>query len=338
MIVEGIRDFEDRVKAHLDGGSPEYPFQKDWNNIALRFREVMAESRPILNMQSSSDLFGSSTPSRLKHVEPISVSSGEEDECLPDAASTPQAEKRQLFQSTPSKRVAEEAEETPSKRRMTDIPSCTPDRSVARNPPRDRSFAVRFELHEIRGIIQDAHIGLPGQIDPKATDRMIKLSLMFWEKPLDRFLDETEKLCENMLVEQIGDMFRRWRRTRFYDRVVEICASFLKDAMNSQRQAAKRSQQLELHRPTAFNKEALGLINDRSRIEVQDARRNFRAKIYLSKHFSRNSKGNGAPPKERLAKFCEENLAKVTDTQLGPDPYSQEVELMSVSKSRETLF
>ena len=99
-----------------------------------------------------------------------------------------------------------------------------------------------------------------------------------------------EKLCENMITQQSGEMFQGLRWTRFY---VKIYASFLKDAMNSQRQAAKRSQQLELHKLTAFNKKALG----RSPIEVHDAHITFHRIIRV-------------PVDQRLAKFYEKNLAK----------------------------
>lgn len=58
LIIQCLNDFETNIKRLIDGDistlvNEEVPgrfFWKEWNNLAMKFRGVMAESRPALQM------------------------------------------------------------------------------------------------------------------------------------------------------------------------------------------------------------------------------------------------------------------------------------------------
>ena len=312
-IRESVFEFEVALKNHVDGGIREYPFQKGWKKLALEFWRIMTESRPILQLRETANSSGgTSTPMRQSQPEPISLDSDDEAE---------------TSVSTPRKRPAKEAKITPSKRRMIDIPAFTPEKSTTRFSGQSRPFATSFSLKEIHDIIQDAPTTFQTDVDPRARDRMIRMSQQSWEKPLDQFLDRTECLCREMVLEQIASSFGCWRQTPLYSLVEETCVSFLESIMANQRLTAKKTLKLELYKPVAFDSQALIQAQEKARLEVQSRRRDFLAGNHLRKILQRNNKPVEGPG-------WEEKVAKVNDEELGPDPYSREVSLMGVRISK----
>lgn len=295
--MQSLNDFETNIKKLIDGDisifiDREIPgsfFWKDWNNLAMTFRGVMAESRPVLLMRDPTDPVGVPTPIQQRHPETIEL----EDD----------------FSDT------ETGSRFGRKRRRTSVASS------------DRPFATKFSLRQIREIMREGVPGLPGQIDTRTVDRVIRLSLQKWDKPLDQFLSQVEQLCRDMFMKHANQIFGRWRVTGLYTRVVEICSSFLKDAMASQRKAAQRALKLELHKPASFNAEGLKMAEEQALDQIMTNRHSYRATIFVRHQEQRNVKGSGGLSRE-------DRIGKVSETQLGPDPYSQEVHLIGVSQFR----
>ena len=315
LILQCLNDFESNIKKLIDGDIPiiyngenqDFFFWKEWNSLAITFREIMAESRPVLMMSDSTDSVGMHTQTQPRHPETIDL-----DEELSDTGIASQSgQKRRYTYDT-----------TPSKRRLTEIPFVSPEK----NAGSDRRYAVRFRLWQIRDIIREGVPGLVGQIDTRTVDRVIRLSLAKWDQPLDQFLQQVEKLCCDMFMKQIDQIFGRWRATGLYTQVVRICSSFLKDAMAAQRAAAKRALQLELHKPASFDAEGLRIAEEKAIREIEANRHNYRAWVFVTQQEQRNVKGGSGLSRE-------DKVAKVSGSQLGSDPYSQEVRLIGVSQS-----
>ena len=319
LVVQSLNDFETNIKKLIDGDISTlvagevsgWSFWKAWNNLAMTFRGVMEESRPLLMMDDSTDSMRSSTKHR--HPETIDL-----DEELSDTEIPSQyGSKRRRLSKSPHERTTKEEEPT--------LPLSIPEKNGSKIINSDRRFTTRFSLTLIRDIIQEGVPGLPGQIDTRTVDRVIQMSLQKWSKPLEQFLNRVERLCSDMFMKHINEVFGRWRPTGLYTRVVEICSSFLKDAMASQRQAAQRALQLELHKPACFNAEGLKMADEKALSQIQASRHHYRALLYVNQMEQRTTKGNIGLSKE-------DKIAKVSDTQLGSDPYSQEVHLMGVSQ------
>ena len=78
VIERCISLLSQKLQIHIEGGSPEHPFVKDWLKVAYEFRKEIADSRPVLQMpstrvtrQTSEDAFPlkvSDTPTPTKKI------------------------------------------------------------------------------------------------------------------------------------------------------------------------------------------------------------------------------------------------------------------------------
>ena len=334
-VLEKIIEFDNEIRLQIDGGSQGYAFQKEWHQLAENFRGVLAESQPILMM---SDLYrdsnadgeaehrlesplpsgpGQSPASRLSAPR-VYMTIDDDDEDMVQSPSNNKRRHNSLAQVTPRKKPTVTPKSIAQRTPMHQIPAFEPSTGNDNRRP----FARRFNLYEVRGIIQDAHIGLPGQTDPRAIERIVQLSIQTWEQPLHHFMAQTEDLCLQMIRSHVDKTFISWQRTRLYDNFHNICEEFVKDNMNAQKQAAERARLLELHKPMTFNKEAVELAYAKGRTKAEQGRQYHRAKYYIEQHMKDSS--------QNLT--LDEKIAKVLEAKrLGPDEFSKEVEIIGVS-------
>lgn len=115
-----------------------------------------------------------------------------------------------------------------------------------------------------------------------------------------------------------------WNNTLIHYEAERICGSFLEQAMVEQRRIVTRILDWEMYKPMAVIAEAITAVTEKASIMLQTRRREYRALKYLEQQ---DSNGNQTSSRQNKA----DRLAKITDAQLGTDPYSQEVLAISVS-------
>ena len=321
MLYGKLMKLEFELTKHFDGGFQDCPFQREWHHLSLEFRECLKNLYPLVTVTAlqtpsrkahSSTFVGGmpSTPTPIRQLAPISIDSDSDSE-MPvkrGSASKPRLPKKRPHSSTQS---------TPQKAaRLSEIPASRMDKTGRK----------QFELDEIRRILQDYYVGLPGETDPKATERMIKLSMAHWEDPLIEYIDTSGKLCETMIYERVLDVFGHLQNTQFYSELTEICASFLDKAIDDQRKIAKQILGWELKKPKTLNEVAIEVAKQNAVEYLSKKRRESLAKTYLDQEEERTGKQTTG-----LAR--QDKIAKVTDAQLGPDPYSLEIKVMGVGES-----
>ena len=256
----------------------------------------------------SGELPGTPTPSR--NLAPISVDSDSDNEDLPKISP---ASRKRIAQ----KRPHPSAQSTPQKvARMSEIFRFKTEK-IGRK---------QFELDEIRGILQDHYIGLPGETDPKATERMIQLSIAHWEDPVNQYISRTGDLCQNMVYERVLSVFGHRQNTQFYSELTDLCGAFLSKAVDDQLKIAKQILSWELKKPKTLNEVAIEVAKDKAIEYLQKKRRDCLAKAWLDQEEERTGKQTTG-----LARV--DKIAKITDAQLGPDPYGLEIKAMGVSQS-----
>lgn len=330
-ILEKILEFNGEIGRQIEGGFQDYPFQKEWYRLAMEFRGVLAESQPILVMSdlhlsskgdaNADDCFATPLAVRPPPPQTTYISIDDEDVMMESSPSNKKQKKRPLStapHSTPRKKPAMGVEHILERPPIFQIPAFDEQANICS----DRPFACRFGLHEIRSIIQDAHIGLPGQTDPRAIDRIIRISMQSWDQPLRKFMTQTEELCMAMIRLHIDITFAHWQRTRLHDKIHMICGAFVKNRMVLQSQAAERARLLELHKPMTFDNEAVEVAYARAREKTQRARQRLRARDYLE-HQMKDSNQN--------LTLAEKINKVIANNSLDPDEYSKEVEIMGVS-------
>lgn len=338
-VLEKIIEFDGEIRRQIEGGYQDYSFQKEWNRLAMDFRGVLAESEPILVM---SDLFRPSnpdasaehrlesplsirprqSPASRRNAPPVFMTIDDEDEDMVESPSTNKRRHANSANTTPRKKPAIAAKPVAQPPQPPIPINQIPAFEASTSSDCDRPFARRFSLHELRSIIQDAHIGLPGQTDPRAIDRIIKISMQAWGEPLRKFMGQTEELCLGMIRSHVDTTFALWQKTRLHNMLHIICEAFVKDRMTLQMQAAERARLLELYKPMTFNKEAVESAYAKGRTKALQGRQYYRARDYVEQYMKDSSQNLALD--DKIAKVLEAN-------RLGLDEYGKEVEIIGVS-------
>ena len=150
-------------------------------------------------------------------------------------------------------------------------------------------------------------------------ESMCKSSIQHWNELTLKFLDQTENLFARMILQRLDNVFGPWNSTKLYAILFDTCSAFVRTAMLDQRTASTRNFDLEVYKPMTFNEETIKQASDKAEVLLRERRRRQRADVFLQQNESKNSKSS-----------WEEKVSKVTDQQLGEDPYKQEIMIMSV--------
>ena len=146
-----------------------------------------------------------------------------------------------------------------------------------------------------------------------------------WKDLTSHFLDQTEELLTHMIAQRLDDVFGMYKSTKLYESISKTCDSLVQKAMAQQRSASERNRELEVFSPMTFNEEAYKQASDKAKDTLQERRRRNRADVFLQ--------GSGSLSGIAFTQQAwDEKLSKVTDSQLGEDPYKQEIETMSVCR------
>lgn len=179
-------------------------------------------------------------------------------------------------------------------------------------------------MQGVREMTNAVNTGIPGSRDPKVTERMFQNSTTHWKDLLDAFLLKTESLCDNAVMELLQGIFAKWQLTALHDKVFEIAASFLRQAMIEQRADARRFLDRELRKVITLNKEAKVAAEQEHLVELRHqvleilARREVaQEEVQTKKQFAESAKK--AMVKEKIAS------GKVTI-----DRYYQEIQEIAV--------
>ncbi|KAL8720623.1 MAG: hypothetical protein Q9181_007883 [Wetmoreana brouardii] len=329
-VLEKIMVFEHELRHHLEGGGKEYPFQKEFFAAAVRFRHTMGFSYPRLSLgdlhltgQSQLPFRLSSTPTpSARRSEIIPIDSEDDVDATQQLTPTPLSKRKQ-----PTTKPSQSQNSPPKRARLHEIPKYVPNQegvassSESVNIHHRAPFARRFTLSEIRSILQDAHIGLPNQIDPKATKRMIAESLSLWDPPLDELLEFTNRTCLALILDQASSVFGAWNGTQFFDLALEVCRSFFEETFDKQVASAKRMLHIERQMALTLHEDSMRAASEQAFAKLDGACRIERAKAYLMRHDAWDEDANDRTKADKLA--------KVTDAQLGANPFIHELRALS---------
>ena len=314
-VMSELMRFERQLKENIDGSQKANPFQKEWNAMAKKFRQDLADSRPVLvfsstrSLQQDQSMCGTPSPitPTAKSTVPITIVSDDSDDgslrIRPNTTQIGQKRSPNSTYTTPKK----------LKRSMSDSPTSK----------RNEVSSKRFSLAEVQSHLQDAYNGLSNLIHPRAVEKMIILSMEHWEGPLHRFLASTRELCEGMVFEQVQMVYGKYLETEYFETIRKICEGFFEKAFAEHREILQRLLRWEQARPKTCNDEAIDLAQAKALSLLQSRRRDIRAARFLDELEARTGKiSNGQARVEKLA--------RITDDQLGPDPYKKEIEAMTV--------
>ena len=317
-----VLELKHNIRQHFEDGLPDFPLRKNWYTLARAFRKGLADSRPALILPSIRRPIGAIP--RADH-DPASIVIDSDDEDMSGSgmpAEQAGAGEEHTFE-PPTGSICRGGQlpdqiSPHDQGRDASLPPCTAQVSAAVDN------RARFSFEAIRDIISTASVGLPGHTDPKAIVQMHRASVQPWDRLTVDFLDQTERLCRRTVVAEIEKNLGQWKETPLYDRVTRICRDFLLEGMAEQKAAAKHQHGMAMQDPMTLNEEALVQAQKKALIGLRMARRVNRQACHVARLEAQNRK----PLSDSAFK---DRMSKVTDDQLGVDPFDQELETMAVS-------
>ncbi|MCJ1387566.1 hypothetical protein MMC18_000409 [Xylographa bjoerkii] len=318
VIERGIAQLSRKLEQHIDGGWPDRPFQKAWHDLALEFRQQLLDSKPTLHLPVPKLV--QRTAPQADH-EDVFMENGT---AVPfvtiesDVDENPRANSRGTNPGLNNKRRSENpCLGTPPgrRRRIAEIPRFS-----------ERGLGKRFSLLEIREMIRNGRIGLPGQIDNRVSERMSNIGMQHWDQLSTAFLEKTAQMCLRLVATHSQEAFSIWRQTPLYTHVQEICESFVSQMIEHQRGAVKRCLDMELHKAMTFDEDGMKQSQDKALLTLKAARLVQRAKIRLIEEENKTGK-------QTNIQAIEERATKIPEAQLGPDPFEQEINVMATVKA-----
>jgi hypothetical protein len=176
----------------------------------------------------------------------------------------------------------------------------------------------KLTLEEARGIKEGSHrAGIPNQIDPGAIEKLNKESVKNWNVLAKAFVFATHEIVQKVLINVLDEVIAQYHQTGLYRELYRVISTYLLRLRAEYLEDTATHYQIESDNPFTMaqtqHKEAT--LQELGRLIR--ARRVSRVRTWLT------LRGYAADDEPRLN--------KVTDADLGPDQFSQELEMIAVS-------
>lgn len=295
ILCRKLNHLKDQIRAHIDGGSSQHPTQKIWGHIAMDFKRALVKTRPTVQLLAPVD----STVLAINR---------EDDDSDCEITSIPVPVKRNASGDP----VTQEA----PARRSTGY--ATPHFEMFDRPAR------MFTWEEIKEINEDScRAGLPDQTDPKAIEIMNQLSVDHWHKPMEMFLGTTYALVRKILMEELDHVFSQYHQTSLFRELHRIIDAYLQTLKREHVQHAKENYTIERNKPFTMSVATLEQARTNAYQYLCARRHHARANNYLNVQ--------GRLPEDDPRR--ENEIKKLTNAELGPEMFTQEIRMMAVSPS-----
>jgi len=274
------------LELHSDG--TDNSFRKSYRATIRKLQEVLCKVRPVIAM---------GTPGVMKKM-PISLDSDDDQD---------------------------ESEESPSKHRKTanGTPMKIKKEANGRPPAAVVDKAKTFSLGELKELCErGSSNSLPGQSNPKLTEKIIQQSRHCWESIIVKTVQEIRRLFDTMLSEIVHRSLATRSRTALFSETNQLAHTLFNSLMEQQQFAISAMLQNEMHKPVTFANELL--LDRKAVVEAKLSKDRLKARVdeYFDWLDARNSKATTAEDRKKKATdaWVESTLKK--------DPYEIELKAM----------
>jgi len=316
QIYECFAKLSAELKQQVDGSAGTDSLFMKWRSKMLRFRKDLTDSRPILQLpvaQRKSDRESEPPKTPISSSIECHVISDEDDDLPPSQSSNSRMTPSHLPDRSKKRNAESKGEQsTPVKRsRLSSIPLYS-ERST-----------VKYTLQIIQRMLAGADTtGLPGSRNPVVTGTMCRTSFSHWAGKMNNVLDETFSLCLDCILGCLQSAFPGRRETVLFTHTVANVRAFLSKSFDEQRAFAARLLHMERD-VMSLDRHAAGADEEAALKECRQAWRSARAR---AKVFEDESHSGKVWPDAML----KDKVSKVTDEQLGPDPFAREIEQWAI--------
>jgi GTPase SAR1 family protein len=334
VVMDRLQKISNGVVNLLAGGPRSNGFLSSWSQLTYDFRNAIESIKPMFSYKHGSDM---TRPDR----EYIDLLDSDDDQAIPvtptpsrkrpppDLFNSPHGHQSKKFKPENSfnrePSVATSIQSQQSSTRPKQVPNGCPSSHLKRRtiqPMRgDRStvfgeflgFGSGFlSIGDIREIIGRHHPpGFPGHIDHAVYQDICLDAISPWTLLLKRLADHTFKMLRDSVLEILVNFLGDYKQTQLFRSSRGHLLKFLDQYEAEQRQILQTLFDLESYKMFTVNDEIFEMFKTQALKSLQDARRKHRQVCYLQK-----------TPTNKIT-----DPLKVSDIELGPDPFQKEVEV-----------
>lgn len=288
-------------------GEGQMQFRAEYKGLLRELRTQLERGKPQISL---------GTPGYVKQA----ISLDTEDE-----SDGPRAAKSRLSSETPSKKrkVGVSNFQTPKRTKAVDN-SATPasrNRSKAVSEDTTSSSGRPLALDQVKDMFDfGSTTCLPGQIDPRVTDSLIKQFLQDWRQLVEDLLVRIHRLLAEKLQGCVLETLPVRQSTRLLSDICDILESLLGNLLTQQKERIAYVVNCEMHKPITYDNSSLSSQTAAQKDRLAHLRHVERVNEYYD---TLEARGATRVPygDEREKKFEDQALR----SQLGPDCYSNEV-------------
>lgn len=345
VVRAHLQQFSNGVQRQLEGGATSNDLLSSWSQLSTHFRDAIQTMKPM---------FVYTDPSDLALPEVINLDDDTDDE---RHTPSPESRKRPLHDPmTPQPhartKVRHDSDVSSNRDQTTPRPHsfqqsiprtkqegnngftspiyiaqrriAQPQSRIEKKTPFDeflgagRSFMTIAEVREI--ISKHKRPGLPDHINDSAKEEICLLAVDPWNKPLKTFADHTFKSLREAIIGVLHRLLGKYKQTQLYKISEHHIKEFLDELEVDQRDSLDALYKLETFKLFTINNQAFEVYKAEELKVLEGARRKRRVRCHVMKQAQLQNK-----TLSDMTRITEEK--KVTDDQLGPDPFRNEIQL-----------
>ncbi|KAJ4349554.1 uncharacterized protein N0V89_008170 [Didymosphaeria variabile] len=309
IITDLVDGFSNHVRKELEGAYPCKDWRNLWKDLQKQFLKDLAAMKPTMVRRGHNDR-GLYKLSGKSSDDPVYLSDGDSDDDMADNAAPETPPSKRKFEHTPAS--------TPSKKFRISVPPIPTPKIKTVHGKRKV-----FQLDEVSQHLEtNSQAKIPGHIEPKVVDDLIKQTITHWCVPADKLLNDLEDGLIRFIRLTFERFFEPRHDTKLYTEAWQIVENILKTSMTEQRTMAKDAYNDEWEGPYTFHEADFIREKKAMRDKYRDARIDTRLKIYMEE-MAQIVGEEKVPTKEKLLK--NESLC----SRLQQEPYDTEIDVVA---------
>ncbi|KAL1610635.1 hypothetical protein SLS60_002305 [Paraconiothyrium brasiliense] len=276
IIMDLLIGFSDHVRKEVEGAYPCKEWRNLWKDLQKQFFEGLEAMKPTMVRRGQNDRgLYNSTLSGKSSDDPVCLSDEDSDDDRADNAPPETPQSKRKLEHTPAP--------TPSKRFRVSVPSIPTPSKIKPVHGVDYNGKRRvFQLDEVSHHLEaNSQSKIPGHIEPKVVDDLVKQTIAHWDVPMNKLFDELEDGLTRFIRLTFERFFQPRQDTKLYIEAWKIVENILKTSLTEQRTMAKDAYNDEWEGPYTFHKAIFNREKKAMREKYRAARIETRLKIYM---------------------------------------------------------
>ncbi|KAJ6028530.1 hypothetical protein N7540_004106 [Penicillium herquei] len=303
VLIDKVVKLGQQFNCLFSDGYESALLQKPWNDLVLDFKKALETTKPLIILSAPLDqkLF----KEKIESDGEVIPAPGPGPGSGPGPGPSPRGVKRKAAAASDN-----------SIKTQPGTSQSVPEKRVYLTDSFDGlESPKRFTLDHIQNLKQECqHAGVPNQIDPRAIQKLNRSMIMHWEVVVQNFAQALHGVLEKAVSNALNDVMSMYRQTGLYREFQKIIHDFLAKVRTDYDGQVLAYFQMEYDNPFTMAQAEHKQKTSKVLADLSKARQLARSKVW-----------------QKVRGMSEDDKANV-NTDLGPDPFSQEIEMISSSR------